>query len=200
MKLWRNAIPIGHFYTYLGCTPETSGLRGGRLVRLANGRRAPGGHRGWLGDAPSSRSALRATALAECFGLAAGQRPPAEIAAGVRDAFGRDQAVAVEPPAVPLGLERSQVALAEDPQQAHHGPGHAVAALIPRAHGGHAASQQRRAGLARQQAAKAQLTKPIRREVPAPPVAGGILCPGRRRKYLQGRGLAPRGLMQMPIV
>ena len=142
--------------------------------RLAKRRRAPGRLRAWLGDAPSSRSPLRGPALAERFRLPTRQRPPAEIAAAVGDAFRRNQSVAVERPAVPLGFECPQVAQAEQPQQLDRRPRHPMRAAIPCAHARQRAPEQIGARLATQQAAAAQLAKPIGRQPPDPATGGRV--------------------------
>lgn len=172
---------------------------GHRGRKLAKGSRASTRRRGWLGHAPSSRSALRAlvVAQAEGLGLPTGQRPPAKIPARVGDAFGRHQPGAGQRPAAPFGPQGSKVAQAHEPQQLHRRPWHPVRATVPRLHRRQRAAEQIGASLAAQEARAAKLAETIGRQVPYP--AGHFVTPATRRNAasLDGRAL---GVMQMPIV
>ena len=154
-------------------------------------RRASSRACGWLGDAPSSRSPLRGPALPEGFGLPTGQRPPAEIGAGVCEPLRRDQPVAVDRPAAPLGPQRPKVALAIQPQQLDRRPRHPVRAAIPRPDGRQRAPEQIGASLAAKQTRPAQLAETLRRQVPDPPARGRV-CPRAQPQTAPRRGLRPR--------
>jgi hypothetical protein len=146
---------------------EALGHGRGHHRKLANWHGLRGGPHGWLGDGGAAASPLRGPVLAERLGLAAGQRPPAEIPTAVDDAFRRDDATAVQGPAVPLGPQRAEIAQPQQSQQLHGRPRHPACSGIPRAHGADAAPKHRRARLAAQQAAEAKLAEPGRGQVPA---------------------------------
>jgi len=90
----------------------------GRSPRLTAARRA-------RANGGSAASLPQAPIPAERFGLATGQRPPAEVTEAVREALRRNHAVAVERPAAPLCPQGAQVSRPQQAQQLHRRPGHA---------------------------------------------------------------------------
>lgn len=135
------------------------------------GLRRLGGHAGYglkrlRGAAPHTPNLAPVVGFTPETGVLDGQVPVAHGGGTEAAALRRPQAVAVEGPAGPLIVDRTQIAQAAQAQQPDHGPRHAVASGVPVPDGAERHAEEFGAGLGAQKTAVPQLPETFGGQVP----------------------------------